>query len=133
MASKKPSAKKKAKKKKVAKKKVQKNKSAKPKTAKKPAAFAPANLGLAAAVSEFRAVNGCLDQVDAAELVFSCAGREVDGDTTLGTLFPSDTVRQGFCGCVFSKAVAAGVNIQPGGVPCGKGKTILDVIDSISC
>ena len=77
---------------------------------------------------------GCLDQEVATALVFSCTGvGPVDPATLLGTLFPSDVQRRGFCGCVFNKAVMAGANVEPADIPCVATASIGDVIDRISC
>jgi hypothetical protein len=80
------------------------------------------------------APRGCLDQEVASEVVFSCTGvGAVDPGVTLGQLFPGPTQRQGFCGCVFTRAKAAGSDIAAGAIPCGVSTKIADVIDSISC
>ena len=80
------------------------------------------------------ALRGCLDQEVATAVVFSCTGvGDVDPNVTLGQLFPGPTQRQGFCGCVFTRAKAAGSDIAAGAIPCGASTKIADVIDSISC
>jgi hypothetical protein len=80
------------------------------------------------------APRGCLDQEVATEVVFSCTGvGAVDPSVRLGQLFPGPTQRQGFCGCVFTRAKAAGSDIAAGAIPCGVSTKIADVIDSISC
>ena len=78
---------------------------------------------------------GCLDQETAADLVYSCTGLkgEVSPGTTLGSLFPSDVERRGFCGCVYTKARKAGSTVRPGDIPCSPSTTIGEVIDSIAC
>jgi hypothetical protein len=84
---------------------------------------------------EFQATSaGCLNPADATALVFSCTGvGPVDPAETLGNLFPSAIQRQGFCGCVFKKATDAGVQVNPGDIPCTETTAISEVIDSISC
>jgi hypothetical protein len=76
---------------------------------------------------------GCLDQEVATALVFGCIPGAVPLSTLLGTLFPSDVVRRGFCGCVFTTARNAGSIITPGAIPCAATTTVGDVIDAISC
>lgn len=111
-------------------------KSAARKTAKSPApakASKPEIVAPAGARPEFAATDqGCLDRATAEALVFSCTGfGPVDVDKTLGDLFPSPTVRRGFCGCVLVKAKAAGVDIDS--VPCDTDTTIEDVIEALTC
>jgi len=76
---------------------------------------------------------GCLDQEVAMAIVFGCIPGPVPLGTLLGTLFPSDVVRRGFCGCVFNTARQAGSIITPGAVPCAASTSVGDVIDAISC
>ena len=83
---------------------------------------------------QFHAVGGCFNQGVATQLVFSCTGvGAVSPDVPLGQLFPGVTQRQGFCGCVFSKAVTGGATVKPADIPCKPSTKISDVIDSISC
>src|SRR5262245_34042812 len=99
-----------------------------PKARRKKQSMAAAADGAAAAAVE------CLDQEVATALVFSCiAVGEVAPSTTLGTLFPSDIQRRGFCGCVFQKAREAGLSLGPSDVPCSAGTSVREVIDRISC
>lgn len=76
---------------------------------------------------------GCLDQEVATAIVFGCIPGPVPLSTLLGTLFPSDVVRRGFCGCVFNTAREAGSIITPGAVPCSASTSVGEVIDAISC
>jgi hypothetical protein len=76
---------------------------------------------------------GCLDAEAATDLVLNCVGRDVPTSTKLGGLFPSDVLRRGFCGRVYRKARAAGVQIEPSAIPCSATNTVQDVIDSLSC
>ena len=86
--------------------------------------------------AEFAAASlGCLDKGAATLLVFSCTGiGAVDPQTTLDVLSAGDAIRrQGFCGCVFNKAAAAGATVTLTAIPCAATNTVEDVIDSISC
>jgi len=73
----------------------------------------------------------CLPATTATGIVFSCAGGPIALNQTLGQIFPNDNARSAFCNCVTTAATAAG-HANPV-VPCGKTKTVGEVIQSISC
>jgi len=70
----------------------------------------------------------CVDRPDAENIVFGCAGGEIDVDTELGALFPNPTAREKFCRCVSNKS-----GVPRSDIPCGSSTTIEDVIEAITC
>lgn len=73
----------------------------------------------------------CLPTNQATGIVFSCLGKAVALDQTLGQLYPNDNARAAFCKCVFTAARGAGV--ENPSVPCSKTTTVGAVIKAISC
>ena len=125
-----------AKKKTGSKKKIGRKKAApraRPRRVAAPEAPALEGVALTPEVTFRATAAGCLDQEVATALVFGCIPGAVPLGTPLGTLFPSDVVRRGFCGCVFNTARAAGSTLAPGAVPCSALTSVGDVIDAISC
>lgn len=73
----------------------------------------------------------CLPTKQATGIVFSCLGKEVALDQTLGQLYPNDNARAAFCKCVSTSARNAGV--EDPSIPCSKTTTVGAVIKAISC
>lgn len=73
----------------------------------------------------------CLPAQTATGIVFSCLGKPVALNQTLGQIFQNDNARAAFCRCVTTSARHAGI-ANPN-VPCSASTTVGQVIQAISC